>query len=266
MDFSTLIGLVLGLGLIFWAILIGGNPGIFLDVGSILIVIGGVFTGFVVHFSFKDLVALIKYTFKAFRTSKRDPEEVAEIIVSLAEKARREGLLVLEDDAEKMEDEFLRKGLQLVVDGTDSQLVRDILETSLTYEEEGHDAFQDMYKFLANIAPAYGMLGTLIGLIQMLRTLDDPSKIASGMGTAIITTLYGSFLANFLFIPLAGKLKVRANQEIMIRELMVEGLLSLQAGENPRIVEEKLKAFLGPKRRRLNRAKNALETAVGDDA
>lgn len=264
LDFSTLFGLLMGLGLIVWAILIGGNPMVFWDFDSVLIVLGGVITGCVVHFSLRDLIDMIKHTGKAFRAHKYDPLEMIDTIVSFAEKARREGLLSLEDDTHHLENDFLKKGIQLVVDGTDPALVRDIMETRLVFEEEGSKFYQDMYKFLANIAPAYGMLGTLIGLIQMLKTLDDPGKIAAGMGTAIITTLYGSFLANFLFIPLAGKLKVITDKEVLMKELMIEGLLSIQAGENPRIVEEKLKAFLSPARRRM--LNDRLETAVGSDA
>lgn len=246
MDLSTILGLLLGGALLIWAVVIGGDWRIFIHPGSILIVFGGTFMGTVVNYSLRDLIELVKYTGKAFKKGNYDPNDIIEIMVGFAEKARREGLLALEDEANELDNEFLKKGIQLVVDGTDPELVKNIMVTRLNFAEAYDQNFQDMYKYMSNLGPAYGMLGTLIGLIQMLSTLDDPSQIAGGMATAIITTLYGSFLANYVFIPIAGKLRVRSSEEILLKELMIEGLLSIQAGENPRIVEEKLKAFLGP--------------------
>ena len=146
-------------------------------------------------------------------------------------------------------DEFLKKGIQLVVDGTDPDLVRDILEIELSFLEDRHRLGKDVFEALGTFAPAFGMIGTLIGLIQMLANLDDPSSIGSGMAIALLTTFYGALMANFLFLPMAGKLSVRNNEEMLIRQVIVEGVLAIQNGENPRIVQEKLKSFFPPKMR-----------------
>jgi len=175
------------------------------------------------------------------------PAELIKTLVQFTQKARREGLLALEDEAASVEDAFLSKGVQLVVDGTDPELVRSILETELSFLENRHRTGAAMFETMASLAPSFGMVGTLIGLIQMMGTLDDPEKIGPGMAVALVTTFYGTILANLVFTPLAGKLKVRSAEEILLREVMIEGILSIQAGDNPRIVEEKLNAFLAPK-------------------
>jgi chemotaxis protein MotA len=169
------------------------------------------------------------------------------MIVTFSEKARREGLLALEDDLDELEDDFLRKGIQLVVDGTDPEIIRNIMETELnnmqTRHEQGIKVFEDWGLF----APAFGMIGTLIGLIIMLQNLGgDQSAIGSGMSAALITTLYGAVFANSVLIPIANKLIYVNEQEILIREIMIEGTLSIQSGDNPRIVKEKLVSFLPP--------------------
>lgn len=269
MDLSTIVGLVLGLVLVGSGIVMGGSWQVFISPASILTVFGGTIAATLVNYSFGKLKDLIGYTKKAFTTSSYNPAEVIEIMVGFAEKARREGLLSLEDEGSELDNEFLKKGIQLVVDGTDPELVKNIMVTRLNFLEEIDSQYQNIYKAMGVYAPAFGMIGTLIGLIQMLSTLDDASAIASGMSTALITTLYGSFLANYLFIPLAGKLKVRSDQEVLLKELMIEGLLSIQAGENPRIVEEKLKAFLGPEavnQAEVSLEEEDLEMAVGSDA
>jgi chemotaxis protein MotA len=170
-------------------------------------------------------------------------------MVDLAEKARREGLLALEDSVNRTEDEFLKRGIQLIVDGTDPELVRDILETDLTYIEDRHKIGKSMYDAMTAYAPAFGMIGTLIGLVQMLRTLDKPSTIGPAMSVALITTFYGAVIANLITGPIANKLALKSGAEIRLREMMLEGILSIQSGENPRIVEEKLMGFLAPKDR-----------------
>lgn len=227
---------------------------------------GGTLAGTIVNYSFKKFSELIKYTSKAFTISTHNPLDVIEIMVGFAEKARREGLLALEDEAQELENDFLKKGVQLVVDGTDPELVKNIMETRLNFLEETDQQYQKMYKTMATLAPAFGMIGTLIGLITMLSTLDNPDSIAGGMATALITTLYGSFLANYLFIPLQGKLEMKCAEEIVLKELMIEGLLSIQAGENPRIVEEKLRAFLDPSQEKAEVVEEDLDMAVGRDA
>jgi chemotaxis protein MotA len=178
-------------------------------------------------------------------------------LVYFTEKARREGILALEDEVETLDDEFFKKGLQLVVDGSDPELVRNILETELAFVEERHKSGQGIFITMATLAPAFGMIGTLIGLINMLKHLDDPAVIGPNMAVALITTFYGALFANLICIPIASKLNIRSGQEVLLKELVIEGVLSLQAGENPRLVEEKLKAFLPPK------ARNALNARQG---
>lgn len=261
--------MVFGLTLVVGAIVMEGNWAIFISVKSIMIVMGGTLAGTIVNYSFKKVLDLLKYTKRAFVPNENNPSDVIEIMVGFAEKARREGLLALEDEGQELDNEFLKKGIQLVVDGTDPELVKNIMETKLSFFEESNSQFQDMYGKLAELAPAFGMIGTLIGLIQMLSELDSPDSIGAGMATALITTLYGSFLANYLFIPLAGKLKVRSSEEILVKELMIEGLLSIQAGENPRIVEEKLKAFLTSEQKQQESSEEEfddLDAAVGEGA
>jgi chemotaxis protein MotA len=194
----------------------------------------------------KNLGKILK---AAFVTERIDMIGLIQTLVSFAEKARREGLLALEEDASHIDDAFMKKAIQLVVDGTDPELVKSILDTEIGLMEERHSANKSYMETLGEMGPAFGMIGTLIGLIQMLGRLDDPSALGPGMAVALITTMYGSMLANMVAIPIGKKLSVNSSREILSRELMVEGILSIQAGENPRIVEEKLKVFLPPSMR-----------------
>jgi chemotaxis protein MotA len=176
-------------------------------------------------------------------------EETIRTIIDLSNVARKEGLLALEEAANSIDDEFLKKGVLLIVDGTDPELVRNIMETELNCIEDRHSSTVGFWDSLAAMGPAWGMIGTLIGLINMLKKLDDPKTIGPNMAVALVTTFYGSILANWISIPISTKLKANNAKEIRIKEVMVEGLLSIQAGENPRVIEEKLKSFLSPKRR-----------------
>ncbi|MGF7185195.1 chemotaxis protein MotA [Desulfitispora alkaliphila] len=249
MDFATIAGIISGIALIFLAIVQGGAVDGFINVQGVLIVIGGTFASTLVSSPLKDIIQHMKTVKVAFKNTKNEPEEIIAILVGFAEKARREGLLALEAEAEQVDDEFLKKGVQLVVDGTDPELVRSILDIELTFLEERHKEGQGLFEHLGAMAPAFGMIGTLIGLINMLQVLDNPDAIGPGMAVALTTTFYGSLMANLIFIPIAKKLKTRSSAEILTKEVMIEGILSIQAGENPRIVEEKMKAFLAPKSR-----------------
>ena len=216
----------------------------FLSLESIMIVVGGTLAGTMISYSWEKLAKLPSLIRVIFSRSTMESDEIIDLLVGFAEKARREGLLALEQDVMEVEDDFLQKGIQLVVDGTDPELVRNILETKLTFLEERHREGQGILKKMGQLSPAFGMIGTLIGLVQMLTDLDDPDEIGQGMATALITTLYGAMMANLLFIPMAGKLESSSQEEVLMKEVMIEGILSIQAGENPRIVEEKLTAFL----------------------
>jgi len=244
MDLISIIGVLTGAGLIVGSIVLGGKILIFVNIQAVMIVFGGTFGATMIKYSLEDLKKIPTLLSIIFSSTEMDSEEAIDILVDFAEKARREGLLALEQDASELDDDFLQKGIQLVVDGTDPELVRSILETKLTFLEERHQKTQGVFKTMAALSPAFGMIGTLIGLIQMLTQLDDPSNIGAGMGVALVTTLYGTILANLFFTPMAGKLQIVSEEEVLMKEVMIEGILSIQAGENPRIVREKLTAFL----------------------
>ncbi len=235
--------------MVVWGIVSGGDPAAFVDVASILITLGGAIGATVLANPLERTKNLPKIVKAAFVTEQIDMIGLIQTLVSFAEKARREGLLALEEDAGQLDDEFMRKSIQLVVDGTDPELVKSILDTEIGLLEERHSANKAYFDTLGEMGPAFGMIGTLIGLIQMLGQLDDPDALGPGMAVALITTMYGSMLANMIAIPIAKKLAVNSSREVLARELMVEGILSIQAGENPRIVEEKLKVFLPPSMR-----------------
>ncbi|PKM55654.1 MAG: motility protein A, partial [Firmicutes bacterium HGW-Firmicutes-3] len=188
----------------------------------------------------------LKSVTKAFKNTIMDEAGVIRNIIELSNVARKEGLLALEEAADNIDDDFLKKGIMLVVDGTDPELVRNILETELIFIGGRHKEVASFWEKVAEMGPAWGMIGTLIGLINMLGSLDDPSAIGPAMAVALLTTMYGSLLANLVATPFAEKLKIKSGQEMLLKEVMIEGLLSIQAGENPRVIEEKLKAFLAP--------------------
>ncbi|SHE94671.1 chemotaxis protein MotA [Caldanaerobius fijiensis DSM 17918] len=250
MDVASLVGLVAGFTVIIWSIMMSGSIATFIDIPSVLITIGGTITSTLLSCPMSVIIQAFKSAKRVFFQKSMKSEEIIERIIQLANVARREGLLALEDEANGIEDEFLKKGILLVVDGTDPKLVRDIMETELTFIEERRKAESGVFKTMATFAPAFGMIGTLIGLINMLKNLNDPSKVGPGMAVALITTFYGSILAYVLFIPIEKKMDSRSKEESLIREVMIEGILSIQAGENPRIIEQKLRAFFDrPKRR-----------------
>lgn len=250
MDISTIIGIISGISLMIVSILISGELITYWSFASILIVLGGTIASTLTCFPLKNFLNMPKIIKKAFLHKEESPDDVIEDIINLANIARKEGLLSLEEYAEDLNDVFLKKGIMLVVDGTDPELVRNILDTELLFLEERHADGQDIFATMGKFAPAFGMIGTLIGLINMLKHLDDPSTIGPNMSIALVTTFYGSALANVVFLPLASKLKARSKSEILIKELAIEGLLAIQAGENPRIIEEKLKTFISPEMRR----------------
>lgn len=246
MDISTIVGLISGVIFIVVSILLNGRLGLFWDAPSVLIVFGGSLAALLVAYPLPKFLEGLKTVKHGFSNVVLDPLALITKINELALAARKEGLLALEEMAQSMEDPFLKKGILLIVDGTDPELVRSILETELTFIENRHKDNQGFWASLADLGPAWGMIGTLIGLIAMLDSLDDPSTIGPKMAVALITTLYGSLLANFFATPIQNKLKIKSNDEILLKQVMIEGLLSIQAGENPRVIEEKLKAFLSP--------------------
>lgn len=253
MDIASLLGLVLGVVMVVFGIISGdlGPVAIFNfgDLPSVIITIGGSISGVLGAHKLPDFINGLKGFTLAIKSDHQDAEEVIKNIIELSNIARKEGLLALDEASNNVEDPFLKKGLMLVVDGTDPELVRGILETDLVCVEDRHKKVIGFWEKWAELGPAWGMIGTLIGLVNMLKNLTDSSTIGPNMAVALLTTLYGSLIANWLCNPIASKLKENNANEIMLKEVTVEGLLSIQAGENPRVIEEKLKSFLSPKMR-----------------
>lgn len=253
MDLSTLIGVIAGLVLCIFGMVVGQENAMkaissFLHLPSALITFGGALSAtLVMSPSIKDFVNGLKSFGIGLKKVEYDEIEKIKQIIELSNVARKEGLLALEEAANSsIDDEFMKKGILLIVDGTDPEFVRRILETELECIEGRHKSTITFWENLASMGPAWGMIGTLIGLILMLKDLQDISSVGPNMAVALITTFYGSLLANWICLPMAAKLKEKNGAEIMLKTIVVEGLLSIQAGENPRVIEEKLKSFIDP--------------------
>jgi chemotaxis protein MotA len=249
-DISTIVGIVLGLVMVLFGIISSASVSAitesFIDIPSLIITIGGTVSCLIASYNFKDLAKNLKGASIAFKDPKLDHASVITKIIELSNVARKEGLLALEEVAGTLEDEFMKKGILLIVDGTEPELVRGIMETELANMDDRHRKVSGFWDYVAAMGPAWGMIGTLIGLVNMLAKLDDISTVGPNMAVALITTLYGSLVANWIATPIANKLKSINNNEYQMKEIVIEGLLSIQAGENPRVIEEKLKSFLAP--------------------
>lgn len=254
MDITTILGLVICLIMVFLGIVTGpegmGALGHFGDTVSVLITLGGsTACMFTQAKGIPQFIGDLKSFTIALKKQSSNEAEVIENIVNLSNVARKEGLLALEEMANNIEDNFLKKGIMLIVDGTDPELVRNIMDTELMAVDKRHGEKIGFWANWAGMGPAWGMIGTLVGLVNMLYNMDDMSAIGPNMAVALLTTLYGSLLANWICVPISFKLKMFNEMEITTKQIMVEGLLSIQAGENPRVIEEKLKSFLSPKER-----------------
>ncbi|MCS7172050.1 MAG: flagellar motor protein [Armatimonadetes bacterium] len=257
MDLATLLGLVVGWASVgAGAILKGGKPEYYISIPAFLLVFGGTLGATMVSYSLKQILDLPRVTLRAFFHRPPDVLGTMNRLIRFADRARREGLLSLEGELREGDDPFLTKGVRLVVDGTDSAVVREILETEIELMEERHRVGEGIYSTMAGFAPTLGIIGTVISLINMMQKLDDPSKLGHMLAAAFIATLYGVALANLVFLPLSNKLRARSQEEALLRQIVTEGVLAIQAGENPRLVEEKLRAFLPP----------ALRAKVGREA
>ena len=249
MDLATLLGIAVCFGLVIFGILFGQDISAllnFVDVPSALITFGGAFCAVLASKTIPDFVGGLKSIGLAFKVPTFDLPGIIRKVIELSNIARKEGLLALEEASAEVDDAFLRKGVLLIVDGTDPELVRGILETEMDSIDNRHKKNIGFWTDLGGMGPAWGMIGTLIGLVNMLQQMDDPSSIGPSMAVALITTLYGSMLANWICTPIANKLSLNNSLEMSVKEVMIEGLLSIQAGENPRVIEEKLKSFLSP--------------------
>lgn len=249
MDVATLVGIVSAFALVLSAIVMGGSLALFVNVPSVLIVVGGSLGATMINYPLPDMLKIVKVVKNAFLHKQITANQVIAQFVKLAGIARREGILALESSANETPDEFMKKGLQLAVDGLEPTSIRDILETEILAIQDRHKLGAEIFTTVGTFAPAMGMIGTLIGLVQMLQTMDDPSTIGPSMAVALLTTFYGAIIANIFCLPIAGKLKNRSGAEVMVKELMIEGVISIAKGENPRVIEQKLNAYLPPQLR-----------------
>ncbi|VAW64460.1 Flagellar motor rotation protein MotA [hydrothermal vent metagenome] len=242
MDLATLLGLIITMGFILGAILAGGSILLFVNVPSLLIVLGGSVSVVLMQFTLGQFFGAFKVALKAFIHKNVDATQLIEQAGVLANVARKEGMMALE--SQEIENPFLNKGIQLCVDGHPPDLVRKMLSKDISLTIQRHETGQKIFKALGDIAPAMGMIGTLIGLVQMLANMDDPKSIGPAMAVALLTTLYGAVVANAFALPIADKLELRSQEEKTNRTLILETISGIQEGMNPRVLEELLKAFL----------------------
>ncbi|MFV0421009.1 flagellar motor protein [Oleidesulfovibrio sp.] len=250
MDLATILGIVISFGLVLAGILEGGSIMIFVSIPSLLIVMGGTIGATLVNYPLATVLGVMGVIKKTFNASSQSPTAIIDQFMDFANRARREGILSLEPVIKEVSDAYLRKGLQLTVDGLEPQAIQEILETEISSLESRHETGVEIVNAMGAYAPALGMIGTVIGLVQMLQTMSDPSSIGPAMAVALITTFYGAVLANLVFIPMAGKLKMRSREEVTVREMQMEGILAISRGENPRIIQEKLSSYQPPKERK----------------
>jgi len=246
MDIATLMGVVSGFSLVILAIKMGGGLIFFWNAPSAMIVIGGTLAITLINYPLSDVLSVMMVLKNAFLYKVPQPRAVVPNIVELAKIARREGILALEKKVKEMNEPFLNKGVELAVDGLEPDGIKGIMENELLATEDRHKKGAEIFTVMGTFAPAMGMIGTLIGLVQMLVKMDDPKAIGPAMAVALITTFYGSIMANLIFLPVAGKLKVRREEEAKYKQLIVEGISSIQVGDNPRVVEQKLNTYLSP--------------------
>lgn len=246
MDIASFIGLVGGIVIVLFGAFLGGSLGGLIDLPSMFITIGGSYMCLFLTYPMSYTVGIFKVMGKVFKTANYGGKELVERFVALSEKSRRSGLLALEEEIEDFEDHFMRNGLRNVVDGIDGDALRSLMENELNQLEERHNTWIGVVNAWATLAPGFGMLGTVIGLIGMLLNLEDKSSLGPNMAVALVTTLYGSLLANWLFIPIASKLMYQNNMEVKSKEMIIEGVLGIQAGDNPRILAQRLLTYLTP--------------------
>jgi len=250
MDIATVLGIVISIGLILSSIILGGGTfGAFIDAPSFMVVCGGAVAAAMISFPMKNFLSVFGVGMRTiFYTIDSIPNLIEEL-VSLAETARRDGLLALEGRLEEIQNEFVVLGIQMAVDGTRPEVMEDIMRTELDAVATRHRDGKALFDCMGRFAPAFGMIGTLMGLVIMLGDMSDPSKIGAGMAVALLTTMYGAIASNVIFLPFAEKLGFTNKQELLAMEITVRGIMAIQSGENPRVIEQKLNTFIPPKLR-----------------
>lgn len=245
MDLGTIVGLALAWGAVFISLIMeGGSLSSLMKAGPAVLVFGGTFGATMISFSFKHSLGSVNVMKKAFIAKPLERPEVVRLLVNLAKIARQSGILALEEELAKIENEFLRNAIQMVVDGTQPEMVREVLDTEISNMVTRHKVGEEIFATMGGYAPTLGIIGTVMGLVNMLENLDDPGGMGPAIASAFIATLYGVMSANLLFLPVAAKLKAQSHEETTTYELVVEGILSLQAGDNPRTVAMKMMAYL----------------------
>lgn len=247
MDLATLIGLIGAFGIVIASIMLGGSAGTFVNMPSLLVVLGGTVLVTMMKFSLGKFLGAAGIAVKAFLHKPTPPEELIQTAVELAKTARQGGLLALEDA--EVPDDFMKGGLGLLIDGHPADIVRSMLTKDMNLTLQRHNDGQDIFKAIGDVGPAMGMIGTLIGLVQMLANMDDPKQIGPAMAVALLTTLYGAILANMFALPIADKLSVRSREENVTKSLIIDALIGIQGGQNPRVIESMLETYL-PKSQR----------------
>ncbi|MFB0516436.1 MAG: motility protein A [Candidatus Neomarinimicrobiota bacterium] len=264
MDIATIAGILAGFGLIVGTIVMGGGSSTFVHIPSFMIVFGGSSAATLVNFPMEKVIATFKVAAKAFRKEENKEVETVQRFSELSRLARRDGILALDRQLQEIDDPFMKVGLEMAVDGTEPDTILDIMETEITSLIERHKTGQGIFTSLGTYAPAFGMIGTLIGLVKMLGSLDDPSSIGPSMAIALITTFYGAVLGNLVYLPMAGKLKTKSTSEIMYKRMIIEGVMSIQRGVHPKNIERKLMNFIAPKDRAIE--EEAAEEIVGEES
>jgi chemotaxis protein MotA len=265
MKASTAIGIAAALcGLLLGALMEGSAVGAFFNIPAMLIVFGGTFGATLASTSMESMKRIPALYRTAFSGEKPDLAGRAELMVGLADRARRDGLLALEGEIDELDDDFTRKGLQLVVDGTEPDLILQVLENEIDGSSARHGVGRAVFEKAGGFAPTMGIIGTVMGLVHVLENLDAPDTLGPAISGAFIATLYGVASANVIFLPVANKLKATSEAEMALRELTIEGLLAVQAGDNPRIVADKLVPFVPPEERRSAEAEPAPARPVGE--
>lgn len=249
MDIATLSGVIMGLLLICGSIVAGGSGSAFIHIPSMMITMGGTFSALFITYPMRKVKATLAIAKKTFKAPDLDVSPWYRTVTELAAVAKRDGVLALEERIATVEDNFLRLGLQMVADGSNPEIMTAVLDQEIEAMEERHQVGHTIFKNLGTYAPAFGMIGTLIGLVQMLRNLDDPSQIGAGMAVALLTTFYGAFFANLFCVPIQGKLEQRTAEEVALKRMLLTGILSISEGDSPRLVGQKLISYVPPSQR-----------------
>ncbi len=244
MDLATILGVISAFGLVLLAIFAGGGLQLFINLPALMIVVGGTLGATMINYPLRDVFGVFSVVKNAIFTKNIASLRLIKSFTNFANKSRKEGILALEDEIKGETNEFLRKGVQLSIDGLEPQEIKEIMETEIDFIKSRHQLGAEIFTTMGSFAPALGMIGTLIGLVQMLQTLDDPGSIGPSMAVALLTTFYGSLIANLICLPLAGKLKTRSKEELLSKEMTIRGIISLSNGDHPRIIEQRLMAFM----------------------